>query len=42
MLQQWALDICAHDSRNDICIEVLTNEPLTNKRKILTSFALLA
>jgi hypothetical protein len=42
VLQQWALDLCAGESRSDVHIQVLINEPLASKREIFTSFALIA
>jgi hypothetical protein len=42
MFQQWASDLCAHESRNGVCIQIPTSKPLIDKRKILTSFVLIA
>jgi hypothetical protein len=35
------LDLCAWESRNNIRIQVPTNEPPISKRKVLTSHALI-
>ncbi len=42
MFQQWASDLCAHESRNGVCIKIPTNKPPIDKRKILPSFVLIA